>query len=205
VALFNAGQYESARAEFGQAATADAVNPDAFYNLGSTYHKLGDAAQAEANYVHCLAFDPNHSQAQHAYTVLLLELGRTNDAYAAVDRWMAQSPGNPDAMVELAWLEKQAGKTQQANDILQQVIAINPRHPRALTELASLYESSHQSDRALALYQRALAANPNHPELSAKVTDLRASVNGKAFERTMAQNTETDSQRAGRDLRYQLR
>ena len=206
VTLFNSGEYESARAEFLDAAAADPVNADAFYNLGSAYHRLDNTIEAERNYTHCLALDPNHAKAHHARVVLLLEEGRANEAYNQVNRWMAQYSGYPDPMVELAWLDRQAGKTEQARQQLHQVIAMNPRHSRALTELASLYESSEENERALALYQRALAANPNHPDLSNKVADLRANTT-PGVDRTLAQNPYAPSEpaRAGRDMRYQLR
>jgi Flp pilus assembly protein TadD len=205
VAHFNTGQYESARAEFLDATAADPVNADAFYNLGSAHHRLDNPVEAERNYLHCLALDPNHTKAHHAHIVLLLEEGRSREAYDQVHRWMNQNPGHPDPMVELAWLDRQAGKTDAAREQLHQVIAINPRHSRALTELASMYESEKDSERALALYQRALAANPNHPDLSTKVADLRAVTPG--VDRATAQNpySPSESTRGGRDMRYQLR
>src|SRR5262245_49698964 len=76
VALFNTGQIEGARAEFLQATAVDPVNADAFYNLASTHHRTGNPSEAERNYTHCLALDPNHSKAHHALTVLLLEQKR---------------------------------------------------------------------------------------------------------------------------------
>ena len=163
VSFFNSGQYEGAREEFLKAANRDPLNADAFYNLGSTHHRLGQRTDAEWQYVHCLALDPNHSKCNHALAVLMLEQNRTEEASAQVQRWMTNAPGKPDPIVEMAWLEKQAGRNDQAYRYLQQAIAIDPRHPRALTELASLYEGSNQPDRALVLYQRALAANPDQP------------------------------------------
>ncbi len=208
VALFNRGQYEAARSEFLEATAVDPVNADGFYNLGSTYHKLGDAGEAEQNYFHCLALNPDHTKANHAFVVLLLEQERTNAAYDLVQDWMARSPGSPDPLVEMAWLERQAGKTESARQTLHQALAIEPRHSRALTELASIYEGSKDSERALALYQRALVANPSHPDLSTKVADLRDAVPTQDTGRAIAQNNSSDrptSQRQSRDLRYQLR
>lgn len=207
VALFNSGQVEEARAEFMEAAAVDPVNPDAFYNLASTYHRLGNGAEAERNYLHCLALDPEHAKAHHALTVLLLEENRVNEAFETVQRWEDQSPGQPEPMVEMAWLEKQAGRTEQARQILHQVLAINPRHPRALAELASIYESGGESERALALYQRALAAHPNHPDLTSKVADLRGSMPNAGLDRTASAIApgSTDPSRASRDLRFQMR
>jgi Tfp pilus assembly protein PilF len=208
VALFNSGQVDVALVEFQQAATEDPLNADAFYNLGSSYHRLGRAEDADWNYTHCLALDPEHSKCQHARVVLLLERDRVEDAYASVRQWMTDCPGNPDPIVELAWLEKQAGRTEQARSLLQNAIAIQPRHPRALTELASLYEGANQPDRALALYQRALAYDPTQPQLTTKVADLRGSVTARLAERAPSQSviaTNPAAPQMGRDLRYNFR
>ena len=207
VSLFSSGQYEGAREEFLKAANRDPLNADAFYNLGSTHHRLGQRTDAEWQYVHCLALDPNHSKCNHALAVLMLEQNRTEEAQAQVQRWMANAPGNPDPIVEMAWLEKQAGRTDQAYRLLQQAIAIEPHHPRALTELASLYEGSNQPDRALVLYQRALASNPDQPELARRVADLRAAPNGQPSAgpqspSIIARNPATQT---SRDLRYDYR
>jgi tetratricopeptide (TPR) repeat protein len=208
VALFSAGQFEAARAEFLEAVAKDSVSADGYYNLGSTYHRMGDPGEAERNLVHCLALDPNHSKAHHALTVLLLEGKRTAEAYDHVNQWIAQSPGHPDPMVELAWLERQAGRTEQSRQLLYQVLAANPKHARGLTELASIYESSNDSERALALYERALEANPDHPELSGRVTDLRAVAKVPGIGNPIARvndSSQASSKHSSRDLRYQLR
>jgi tetratricopeptide (TPR) repeat protein len=154
-----------------------------------------------------MALDPNHTKAHHAYTVMLLEGKRVNEAYEYVENWVNQSPGQPDPLVELAWLERQAGRPEQARQLLHQVLGINPKHPRALTELASIYEGTNETGRALALYQRALAANPNHSELSSKVADLRGSIDDSHAEPAVATSpfSSPEPGRASRDLRFQMR
>jgi Tfp pilus assembly protein PilF len=204
VALFNTGQIEQARAEFLEATSVDPVNADGFYNLASTYHRLGNAAEAERNYLHSMALDPNHSKAHHAFTVLLLEQQRVNEAYDFVQQWVDRSPGQPDPVVEMAWLERQAGRTERSRQLLHEVIAVNPKHPRALTELASIYESNRESDRALALYQRALAADPNHTNIATKVADLGGSIDTPGAVSTNPFSP-PDPARASRDMRFQLR
>jgi tetratricopeptide (TPR) repeat protein len=204
VALFNTGQIEGARGEFLEATAADPVNADAFYNLGSTYHRLGNTAEAERNYLHCLALNPNHSKAHHAFTVMLLEQKRVNEAFEFTQNWVDRSPGQPDPLIEMAWLERQAGRTEQSQQILHQVIAANPKHPRALTELATIYEGNQESERALALYQRALAADPNQTAIAGKVADLRNS-NGESTAVAANPFSPPDPARASRDMRFQLR
>jgi tetratricopeptide (TPR) repeat protein len=207
VGLFNDGQHEAALAEFMAATSQDPQNGDAFYNLGSTYHRVGYQSEAEWNYARCLAIEPSHSKCRHALVVLMLQQQRTDDAYACVERWMRQSPGHPDPLIEMAWLEKQVGQTENARELLQQAVGIQPRHPRALAELASLYESS-QPDRALGLYERALAHDPSESELARKVADLRDTSLSGSLDRERAQNqlANTPAWRPlARDLRYEVR
>jgi tetratricopeptide (TPR) repeat protein len=210
VTAFNQGQYGVAREEFLQAANRDPLDADAFYNLGSTYHRLGQRTDAEWQYTHCLALDPKHSKCHHALAVLLLEQNRPDEAHALVRRWIGNAPGSPDPLVELAWLEKQSGRSEEAYRDLQQAIALDPRHTRALAELASLYENSNQNDRALVLYQRALTANPDHPELARKVAELRGSSTvtpsrSSQQPSVIAKNPAPGPTQSARDLRYEYR
>jgi tetratricopeptide (TPR) repeat protein len=210
VALFNSGRYDAAADEFSRAAEADPLSADAFYNLASAHHRLGDVAEAEANYSHALALAPNHSKARHAHVVLMLEQDRTDDAFAAVDQWLSESPASPDPMIEMAWLERQAGRNERAHELLQQTLAIHPSHPRALAELASLYEASGEPDRALALYNRALAADPNRAELAAKASSVRSAMapsprNHASLDESLDTATAAPLSRPPRDLRYQMR
>jgi tetratricopeptide (TPR) repeat protein len=205
VALFNSGRYAAAADEFNQATQADPLNADAFYNLGSAQHRLGNVEAAESNYAHALALDPNHSKAHHAHVVLMLEQSRTDDALASAEQWLSDAPANPDALIEMAWLERQTGRSERAHELLQQTLAVSPSHPRALAELASLYEESGRPDRALALYNRALAADPNRPELAGKAAGARAAMAPSPRDRESLDTAAGPSSRPTRDLRYQMR
>ncbi len=173
IALFNMGRYQEALRQFQMAAQMDLTNPDIYYNLGRAYHELGQTVDAEINYEHCLALAANHSKCQHAKVVLLLEQGRTNEAYASVQRWLAADPASPEPLVELAWLERQHDRTEQARQQLRYALALDPQHPRALAELGAIYEAEGRPQRALIVYQRALAASPGQTQLAAKIAQLR--------------------------------
>jgi len=178
VALFNMGRYQEALHQFQMAAQMDLTSPNIHYNLGRAYHELGDTVNAEIGYDHCLALAPSHSKCRHAQVVLLLEQGRTDEAYACVQSWLAADPASAEPLVELAWLERQLGRTDRARQRLQHALAIDPQHPRALAELGALYETEGRPQRALVVYQRALAASPGQTQLAAKIARLRQQVTG---------------------------
>ncbi len=67
VQLYQQGRYAEALQQFESAKLADPTNADTYYNLASTYHKMGVAGkdnklleQSEALYNQCLDIAPNH-------------------------------------------------------------------------------------------------------------------------------------------------
>jgi len=202
VALFNMGRYREALHQFQMAAQMDLTSPDIYYNLGRAYHELGDAVNAEINYDHCLALDPNHSKCRHAQVVLLLEQGRSEEAYASVQRWLAADPANPEPLVELAWLQRQFGRTEQARQQLRYALALDPQHPRALAELGAIYEAEGRPQRALVVYQRALAASPNQTQLATKIAQLRQRVAGSGV--IVAHGSSGRVRQTAADIRHPL-
>ena len=83
VRLYQQGRYAEALQQFQLAQASDPSNPDAYYNLASTYHKLGVAQkdarlieQAESLYHQCLDLQPNHIDCYRSLAVLLAESSR---------------------------------------------------------------------------------------------------------------------------------
>ena len=87
VRLFQQGRYSEALQQFQTALSSDPSNPDAYYNLGSTYHKVAMVQkdqrlveQAESLYNQCLDLSPNHIDCHRGLAVLLSESGRPDSA-----------------------------------------------------------------------------------------------------------------------------
>ncbi len=77
VRLYQQGRYSEALQQFQTAQVSDPSNPDTYYNLASTYHKLGVAQkdaklieQAESLYNQCLDLQPNHVDCHRGLAVL---------------------------------------------------------------------------------------------------------------------------------------
>ena len=78
VTLFQQGRYQDALQKFQEATYSDPSNADGYYNLGATYHRLGQLRpdqpasleQAETCYLQCLERNPNHRDCHRGLAVL---------------------------------------------------------------------------------------------------------------------------------------
>ncbi len=189
VRMYQQGRYAEALQQFQTAQSSDPSNPDTYYNLASTYHKLGvsqkDAKmieQAESLYNQCLDLQGNHVDCHRGLAVLLAESGRPDSAMTLLKNWAANNPGMADARIELARLYQEYGQTKTAEQYLDEALALNPNDHRAWTARGQMRESSGDLNQALQNYQQSLAINSLQPDLYQRV----ASLNVKIAQNTMA-------------------
>lgn len=189
VRLYQQGRYAEALQQFQTAQSSDPSNPDSYYNLASTYHKLGIAQkdapmieQAESLYNQCLDLQSNHVDCHRGLAVLLAESGRPDSAMTLLKNWATANPGLSDARIELARLHQEFGQTKTAEQYLDEALALNPNDSRAWTARGQMREASGDLGQALQNYQQSLAINSLQPELYQRV----ASLNVKIAQNTMA-------------------
>ena len=120
---------------FKRRSTSDPDNPDAYYNLASTYHQLGklhknesQLAQAESYYHRCLDHSPNHEDCYRGLAVLLVKRGHPDQAHELLDRWAQRSPTIPGPKIELARLAEEQGDKQGAQRDLIEAITVDPHN-----------------------------------------------------------------------------
>ncbi len=195
VRLFQQGRYSEALQQFQTAQVSDPSNSDTYYNLASTYHKMGVAQkdakmieQAEALYNQCLDLQSNHIDCHRGLAVLLAESGRPDSAMTFLKNWATANPGMADARVELARLSQEFGQTKLAEQYLDEALALNPNDHRAWTARGQMRESSGDLGQALQNYQQSLALNSLQPDLYQRVASLNVKI---------AQNTMTGVPPAG--------
>ncbi|MFO1063143.1 MAG: tetratricopeptide repeat protein [Pirellulales bacterium] len=193
VQLYQQGRYAEALQQFQVAQRTDPSNPDAYYNLASTYHKLGVAQkdaklieQAESLYNQCLDLAPNHVDCHRALAVLLVESNRQDRAFALMKNWAAKNPGLADARVELSRLHQEFGETKTAERYLDEALALDPSHYRAWTARGQMREAAGDDNQALQNYQQSLAINGLQPELYQRI----ASLNGRIAQRAISGGTQ---------------
>jgi tetratricopeptide (TPR) repeat protein len=179
VRLYQQGRYSEALQQFQTAQVSDPSNPDTYYNLASTYHKLGvtqkDAKlieQAESLYNQCLDLQPNHVDCHRGLAVLLAESGRPDRGMALLKNWATTNPQLADARIELSRLHQEFGQTKVAEQYLDEALAINPSDHRAWTARGQMREASGDLNQALQNYQQSLSINSLQPELYQRVASL---------------------------------
>lgn len=179
VQLFQQGRYAEALQQFDKAKIADPTNPDAYYNLAATYHKLGvgqnDQAmvqQSESLYNQCLDLSPNHVDCHRGLAVLLVESGRQDSAFTLLKNWASQNPTLADARVELSRLYQEFGETKVAEQHLDDALALNPNSPIAWAAKGRMREVEGDLNQALQNYQQSLALNSLQPELYQRIAAL---------------------------------
>ncbi|MCL2348157.1 MAG: tetratricopeptide repeat protein [Planctomycetaceae bacterium] len=183
VKYYQQSRYDLALSEFQTAANQNPSDANSYYNIASTYHKLGmtnnDASyygQAEQYYRLCLTKDPNHVNCHRGLAVLMIETGRIQEAFQMMRDWELSIPGSPEPKIELARLYQELGHPQEAVSYLTAAVASDPKNERAYNALAYSREQSGDLAQALANYQVSYQINPYQPEIAAKITQLGGTI-----------------------------
>jgi Flp pilus assembly protein TadD len=185
VRLYQQGNYTAAIMQFNQALKNDPNNPDAYYNLAATYHRVGKLQNdnnslhlAENLYGQCLARNREHRDCYRGLAALLVETGREQQAFTMLQQWALSSPKNVEARIELARLYEEFGKNDLAQQQLYEAVAIAPHNARALAALGHQYEKAGQSEKALENYRRAQATGDSQAGVAARVAALQQKLAG---------------------------
>lgn len=185
VRLFDQTRIEDAMQQFQRAIDRDPSNADGYYNLASSYHRLGsanhrasDLAQAERYYYLCLDREPEHRECYRGLAVLLVEQGRSEEAFRLLQGWADRRPNSPDPKIELARLYEECGDRQRAKQQLSDSLLADATNPRALAALGRIREQEGDQVQALSNYQQSLYANRFQPEVASRVTALQSSAGG---------------------------
>ncbi|MEM6365771.1 MAG: tetratricopeptide repeat protein, partial [Planctomycetota bacterium] len=163
-ALFQQGQFTGAMEQFQKAIASDPTNPDGYYNLAATTHRLGNQRsdpslirQAEALYNQCLDHEPNHVDCHRGLAVLLVDSGRPDRAFTLLKNWASDNPRSAEPRIELARLYEEHREPETALKYLEDAVQQDANNPRAWLALARLRENAGDPVQALQNYQRVLA------------------------------------------------
>ena len=172
-------KYDLALAEFEGARLQMPEAPNAYYNIGSTYHKIGLETKdpkmysmAEQYYNICLTKDANHVNCHRGLAVLMVETARTDNAIALLKSWESQRPNDANPKIEIARLHQELGHNDEASQYLTAAIATDPGNIRACNALGMLRETAGDNEQALSLYKTSIAKNPDQADISSRIAAI---------------------------------
>lgn len=183
VRLFSQNRYQEAMQSFQEAIDNDPSDPDSYYNLAATYHRLGTANRSQADlgraeqYYHlCLDRDPNHRECYRGLAVLLAQQDHSEEAFRLLKGWAAQAPTRPEPRIELARMLEEFGDPEGAKQSLTDALAVDDKNPQALAALGRLREQAGDRQQALLAYQRSLSYDRFQPEVAARMASLQTTI-----------------------------
>lgn len=185
VRLHSQGQYSAALQQFQRAIASNPRNPDSYYNLAATTHRLGIERndprlleQAESLYNQCLDLSPNHVDCHRALSVLLVETERPDRAFVLLRNWATSQPGLADARIELARLYQEFGEGETAQKFLEDAIRQDGNSSRAWLALGQIREKSGDLGSALQDYQRSYNLNNMQPAVAERIAMINRQLIG---------------------------
>jgi len=159
--------YSPAAADTGGAGLADPKTKIDVYNLTMTALERSEAGNLPAaldDVEKAERIDANVAQVEFLKGTLLGQLGRYEEAAAALERTLALNPRYTAARFKLALALLRLGRTDRAAGALHEVVRQQPDDFRAWHNLAAIAYSRGDLDDADALERKALSLSPDYAE-----------------------------------------
>jgi len=179
VQYYKQARYDQAITEFQNAVNQNPDSPEGYYNIGLTYHTLGAAdnnaayyGQAEQYYKLCLTKNPNYAPCREKYAELMLETGRTTEAFTFLNDWESAHKDSSSPKIAMAKLYLKADRPQNALVYLDAAVQKDPKNPDIYNLLGNLRESLGESSQALENYRVSYQLNPHQKEIADKIEML---------------------------------
>ncbi len=153
----------------------------AHYNLGNALKQSGDLdlGGAIAEFQTSLQLDPTNAEAENNLADVLLQAGRTQEAFTHFARAAAISPGYAGAQYNWGVALLQTHDANGASTHFAKAIAIQPGYVEAHFNLGvALYQSGHTPE-AIAQFQEALRLRPGFTQARSILSQLGALSSGQ--------------------------
>jgi tetratricopeptide (TPR) repeat protein len=169
-------QQTQALAAFERALRLAAPTAGLLYNLGGLQMERFDYEAAYLSLRDAVGLAPRDARTRCAFAQCCYDLGRRDEAVAAVEDWEKLEGLTVDIIVEIALLLV-IGGAQQAQPAVERLLADPPQKGRAAVGFAFLLERLHRLDEAravmkrLELNERSVEADPERLLVSAVLAD----------------------------------
>ena len=137
---------------------------DALFAQAIRALNIGDLRLAEASFKQFLTAIPSHSGALNLLTVVLVALGRFEEAEPYIARAVELDASSDSSFYNYGVILKALGRPREALAQFDRALTINPKHSKAWSNRGSCLSDIEQYERALADFDKAIALNPRHFE-----------------------------------------
>lgn len=124
-------------------------NTRSFFNLGLALTAAGELDEATAAFADAARMSENKIDPTLAEAQALLQLGRSNEGMARIERVLRDRPEDLQALNMLGIAKAQAGKLDEARGLFEKAIALKPEDTLARINLANVLTREGRSAEAL--------------------------------------------------------
>lgn len=121
-------RYADAEASIQEAIQIDQNDPANWSTLGEVYFRQEKLEKALHATEQGLAVDPEHGTCQHLRSLILVRLGRHNEASATTEAAVARNPLDPRAHANRGWALMHAGKPRESMTYFREALRLDPEY-----------------------------------------------------------------------------
>lgn len=159
----SASRWPDALSVYRELASLLPDSPQPLYLAAMTLDAAKDVAGVITNLEAALVKSPDFVPAASSLVGILMREGRTNEAMARIDGWVAARPDVAGFHHLRASAKLAAGDDAGAEASLKRAIEAAPQNPSACMDLGRLYVRQGRIDEAMAQFRDSAAANPRDP------------------------------------------
>jgi len=169
-------QYAPALQILSDAAKAKPDDVELQFELGSSYERAGDKANAEKIFLSILAKHPDNHGTLNYLGYMWAESGVNLDkAQDMLTRAVAAEPHNGAYIDSLGWVYFREGKLDLAEKYLSDAAKLLPRDATVHEHLGDVFAKRGETGKALTLYKQALGLEPepkDEAKLRSKIAEI---------------------------------
>ena len=123
--------------------------------LGTVNRQLWQWVEAEREFKQAIELNPNYATAYHWYSIMLLGLGRKDEALAMIQRAHELDPMSSIITATLTWVHLAQNNYQESIDNAHRLIELDPNFGIAHDNLGLAYLKTGRNAEALAEFEKA--------------------------------------------------
>jgi len=119
------------------------------FNQANTFKDAAMLTDAETAYQQALTYNPNMRAASYNLALILVELGRYEEALTRLEDLRSEQPDNLSILRALGWASRRSGNDVDSLDYYREALAIFPADVESLKGHAELLESLNRPHEAI--------------------------------------------------------